>query len=64
MSPAISGVIAGLVAGMRAGGWAIGFLAVVGGFTIALISLWAVCYRIGECFDRKKEEKTDVFVDD
>ena len=60
----MTGIVDGLMAGMGAAGWVIGFVAVLGGFLIALISLWALCYHIADKYAEKKEVEDSVEFDD
>ena len=59
----MSVVLNGLRAGVSAAGWAIGFLAVLGGLLIVLITLWAMCVCVLAFIDRKKEGN-DIDTDD
>ena len=60
----MTGIVDGVMAGMGAAGWVIGFIAVLGGFLIAMISLWGLCFYIADKFDKKEEGEGNVEFDD
>ena len=60
----MTGIVDGVMAGMGAAGWVIGFVAVLGGFLIAMISLWGLCFYIADKFDKKEEVEDSVEFDD
>ena len=60
----MTGIVDGVMAGMGAAGWVIGFVAVLGGFLIAMISLWGLCFYIADKFDKKEEGEDNVEFDD
>ena len=60
----MTGIVDGVMAGMGAAGWVIGFIAVLGGFLIAMISLWGLCFYIADKFDKKEEVEDSVEFDD
>ena len=60
----MTGIVDGVMAGMGAAGWVIGFVAVLGGFLIAMISLWGLCFYIADKFDKKEEGEDSVEFDD
>ena len=52
----MSAIVKGLLAGMGAAGWVIGFVAVLGGLMLILITIWAVCVSVLELRERVKED--------
>ena len=50
--------------GMGAAWWAIGFIAVLGGFVIVMLTIWALCVCLVEWYADKKEVKEDAVNDD
>ena len=60
----MTGIIEGLMAGMGAAGWVIGFVAVLGGFLLVFITIWALCMYVVELYADKKEEKENAVFDD
>ena len=60
----MSAFVRGLLAGLGAGAWVIGFVAVLGGLLLILITIWAVCISVLELCERVKEDENDDDNDD